>query len=210
MLNLFKPKKQKIAMSYFKKRNNILRDFIITSKNIDEHVLATEVVRNTATILTVLDPKSPVDEQFITEKKKIIVGQFMVGFDSVIKDLNRSGDNVEFANPKKVYKRIYDDKWIAEYRQTLIDWFDMMFEKKVSTKDALERFDDFKEESKLNHPLEYTSSAFVSPDELKFRLMHTAALAKDRCINWDMLYLYLASIDTFEDFENIISLNTKH
>lgn len=210
MLNLFKPKQERLAMSFFKKRNGILRDFITTNRNIDEHVLATEVVRNTATILTILDPKSPVDEQFISEKKKEIVGKFMLGFASVVDDLNRSGENVVFANPKKVYKKIYDDKWVSEHRDTLVGLFDIMFDKKVSGAEANSRFETFKEESKLNHPLEYTSSAFISADELKFRLMHTAALAKDRHINWDMLYLYLASIDTFEDFENIISLNSKN
>lgn len=207
MFNLFKPTPKKIAMGYFKKRNNVLRDFIINGKNIDEHVLATEVARNTSMILTVLDPMSPVDEQFITEEKKIIVGQFLIGFDDTITKLNKSGDSVKFTDPKKVFKRTTDTKWIERNRPKLIKIFDMLFSNKYDPDEAMRVFDQYKENSKLNHPLEYTSSVFVTPDELKFRLIHTAALAKDCKLNWDRLYLYLASIDTFENFEELVSLN---
>lgn len=203
---MFAPKKVKTANAYFQKRDKFLMDFVRGKLKVDEKVAAAEVAANTGAILTTLDPLSPIDDYFITDEKKKVIGAFLYIFNkSIIADVQKqieTGKEIGFVKPELVLKRIKDEKWSEKNRSQVVEYFNHYFvdNKDLKDVDLIAAYEEFKGDSALKCPIAYSTASFVNIDELKVKLFHCISLTREKSIDWNRLYLLLASQEQFEDY----------
>lgn len=209
---MFAPTKVKTARSYFQRRTKFLREYTEGNSKVDEKIIAAEVAANTSAILSTLDPLSPIDDYFISDEKKVIIGKFLSVLNNTIltevHNTLQKGKTVGFVKPTKVYKRIFDDNWNTRNRTLILTYYDKYFGTKPddSNETLLEQYEVYKGDTKLNSPIVYSACAFITVDELKLRLWHVLSLTREKKVDWNRLYLLLTVQERFSDYyDNFIN-----